>query len=156
MLISRRNALGRALQMQVARMSHRLTRLAERPVFCDAHSLFGPATQRVDLASMRLQRALPERLARDEQRVAHSGERLAQAGPLMIERANGKIGLLASRLDDLSPVAILARGYSAAFKTDGRTVVSKVSQVAIGDALLVRVSDGRIECTVEGVEREGS
>lgn len=154
LLASRRRALGRALLTQLDRMTHRLTRLAERPVFCDPHALFGAATQRVDLASMRLQRALPERIARDRQSVAHTGERLGKAGPLIIERAGARIGLLAARLDDLSPVAILSRGYSASFTDAGRTVVSRVAQVSRGDRMLVRVSDGRIDCTVEGVEKE--
>lgn len=151
---SRRSALARALQMQVARVAHRVTRIAERPVFTDPAAILGTVGQVIDLAGMRLHRALPEKIARDTQRLVHASERLAQAGPLVLERANGHVGLLASRLDDLSPVAILARGYSASFLGDGKTVVRSTSQVKQGDRLLVRVSDGRIGCTVEGIDVE--
>ena len=65
-----RRALGRALQQRVATAAHRVTRIAERPSFCDARAVLGPAAQALDLAAMRLQRALPTRLERDEERVA--------------------------------------------------------------------------------------
>jgi len=153
-LSSRRSALARALQMHVARSAHRVARLAERPAFADPHSLLGPAAQAMDMASMRLRRALPEQMARDERRLDYARGRLAQAGPLAVERAGVRVGLMAARLDDLSPVAILARGYSASFLDSDRSVVRSVRQVAPGDRMSVQVSDGRIRCAVEDIESE--
>ena len=51
------------------------------------------------------------------------------------------------KLDALSPLSVMSRGYSVAQK-DGRTV-SSVSDVEVGDVITVRVSDGSIQSVVE-------
>ena len=51
------------------------------------------------------------------------------------------------KLDALSPLSVMSRGYSVAQK-DGRTV-SSVSVVEVGDVITVRVSDGSIRSVVE-------
>ena len=50
------------------------------------------------------------------------------------------------KLEALSPLSVMARGYSVAQK-NGKTV-AEISAVSIGDAITVRVSDGRIDATV--------
>ncbi len=147
-LMRERRALGRALQARVQSASHRVARIAGRPAFCDPHALLGPVAQTVDMARVRLEAALPQRLARDAQRVSHARARLATVGTVITERAAARVGLGAARLEDLSPLAILARGYAAGFAEDGRTVIRSVGQVAPGDRMIVRVSDGHIGCTV--------
>ncbi len=151
-----RRAIARALQARVDRLGHQISRLAERPVFTDPYAILGPAAQRIDAAGARLERALPERIARERQRMGFAHDRLASVGPRITERAAAKLGLAAARLEDLSPLAILARGYSASFADDGRTVVRSVGQVSAGDRLYVRVSDGRIGCVVTDTAEGGT
>lgn len=55
---------------------------------------------------------------------------------------------LCAKLDAMSPLKILARGYSVATK-DGR-IITDVSAVEKGDMINVRVSNGEIECEVKG------
>lgn len=54
---------------------------------------------------------------------------------------------LCARLDTLSPLKMLSRGYSIA--SSGGAVVTSVSQVAKGDVLNVHVSNGDLACTVD-------
>ena len=110
--------------------------------------MLGPITQRLDYTGMRLSRAIPERLSRDTQRVEYLGGRIVRIGPRLTERHQARFGMAAARLEDLSPLAILARGYSASFTDDGQTVVKSIGQVVAGDRIRVRVSDGRIVATV--------
>jgi exodeoxyribonuclease VII large subunit len=58
------------------------------------------------------------------------------------------VGLLA-RLESLSPLATLARGYAIVRQTETKEVVNSVSQVSPGDRLSVRVTDGAFEAKVE-------
>lgn len=154
LLIRERRALGQALQARVASAAHRVARLAERPVIAEVSAVLGPAAQAIDIARIRLERAIPERVARDAQRVAHSRERLMALGPRTTEKARAAVGMAAARLEDLSPLGILARGYSASFTADGHTVVRSTDQVAKGDRMIVRVADGRIGCSVTDVDVE--
>ena len=61
----------------------------------------------------------------------------------------------AARLHDLSPLAILSRGYAVCFAADGRTVVKTPQQVSPGDDVGVRVGGGFIDCTVKSTRTEG-
>ncbi len=53
----------------------------------------------------------------------------------------------AARLDALSPLAVLARGYAIASSADGR-VIADAAEVPPGDAIDVRVQHGVIAATV--------
>ncbi|MGQ9492815.1 MAG: exodeoxyribonuclease VII large subunit [Anaerolineae bacterium] len=53
------------------------------------------------------------------------------------------------RLQALSPQSILNRGYAVVSHRDTGTVVRSIAQVASGDALDVRVSDGHFASTVD-------
>ena len=57
---------------------------------------------------------------------------------------------LCAKLDAMSPLKILARGYSVASK-DGK-IISDVSDVGKGDVINVRVSGGNIKCEVTNVK----
>ena len=55
---------------------------------------------------------------------------------------------LAQRLNALSPLATLERGYSISRKTDGAVLTSS-EQVSIGDRVEIQLADGHLTCRVE-------
>ena len=57
-----------------------------------------------------------------------------------------------AKLDALSPLKVLSRGYSAALKND-KIIVSK-NDVVSGDKIELILSDGRIGCTVDDILEE--
>jgi len=61
-----------------------------------------------------------------------------------VEAARGK-------LDALSPVKVLERGFSLTQRADGR-IVTRASDVAPGDELRVRLREGSIDATVDAVK----
>ena len=48
----------------------------------------------------------------------------------------------------LSPLSVLARGYAVCWNDDRSTVVRRASQVAAGDRVRVRLSEGELQCEV--------
>ena len=56
-----------------------------------------------------------------------------------------KLAEMAAKLDALSPLKVLARGYTVA-RTKDKTIRS-TEDVALGDTLSLQVSDGKIHCT---------
>ena len=54
---------------------------------------------------------------------------------------------LAQRLNALSPLATLQRGYSISRKTDGE-VLSSTEQVSVGDRVEIQLADGHLACRV--------
>lgn len=61
-------------------------------------------------------------------------------------REAARFAAAAGKLDALSPLKVLARGYSIA-KTDDR-IIKSVSELNTGDRITLRLSDGEKECEV--------
>jgi exodeoxyribonuclease VII large subunit len=68
--------------------------------------------------------------------------------------AQGRIGALAARIDGLSPLAVLGRGYAVAWDASRTRIIRDASTVAIGDQVSVTLERGRIEATVTTTEAE--
>ena len=77
--------------------------------------------------------------------------RLGSAARRRLARAEARLADAATRLDGLSPLTILGRGYAIATQKDGRVVRSN-EDVAIGDELTLRLGRGRLVARVEGRE----
>lgn len=60
-----------------------------------------------------------------------------------------RLARLAALLEGLSPLNVLARGYSLTTREDGVTVVRCADDVVVGERLLTRLSRGRITSRVE-------
>ena len=64
-----------------------------------------------------------------------------------ITRKNQQFIAAVSKLDAMSPLKVLSRGYAMAQNQD-REVLRSVKQVQSGDNISITVSDGRIDATV--------
>lgn len=67
-----------------------------------------------------------------------------------LEKRKEKIASLAARLDALSPLAVLGRGYSLTRTPEG-IVVRAASEVAPGQTVITKLGQGAIECRVDKV-----
>ncbi|MCL6636227.1 MAG: exodeoxyribonuclease VII large subunit, partial [Peptococcaceae bacterium] len=68
--------------------------------------------------------------------------RLAQGVRGAVEQEKGRLAVLAGRLQALSPLATLARGYSICTTPDGKRVISDAGSLEPGDRLAVRLHRG--------------
>ena len=69
--------------------------------------------------------------------------RLESAARRRLARAEARLADSAVRLDGLSPLTILGRGYAIATRADGRALRS-ADEVAVGDAVGIRLGRGRL------------
>lgn len=167
-------SLGAALHARLEREDMRLARLAEREVFANPVCLLSDAAQSVDSLAERLPLAIPRALEKDRLLLGHCASRMAAAAPAQLSRRESQVGALrsrlayqgdtmlsrfetrfgmnASRLNDLSPLSVLARGYAMARNEEGG-IVKSVEGVAPGDEVLLVVHDGEMRCTVEETKK---
>jgi exodeoxyribonuclease VII large subunit len=89
-------------------------------------------------------------IARERASLARVGDRLGATWNAMLERRVAAIASATARLDALSPLKVLARGYAIATREDGRAV-RDAGDVAPGDALRVRVARAELDAEVRGV-----
>lgn len=71
-----------------------------------------------------------------------------------VERKKRRYVELTAKLDAMSPLKVLTRGYAMA-QTEDRQVIRSVKQVKSGDTITVQVSDGRISATVNDGKGNG-
>ena len=119
-----------AMQAQLAIRREHITRLAARPVMQSPLGYF--AERRIAL----------DRLS----------ERLNAAAQRRTMAARETFSRLSAKLDALSPLKVLARGYMITTAQSGR-VIKRVSDVAPGELVTMQVQDGSIHCTVNRTER---
>ena len=100
-------------------------------------------------------RLTPSGLRRD---VESNGRRLRAAGSGLeagirnsLRRDQERLTSLGRRLHLLSPLGTLRRGYAILLRPDGQ-VVSRAGEARSGEALLVRLHDGRLHVHVEAKE----
>ncbi|MBQ1406074.1 MAG: exodeoxyribonuclease VII large subunit [Oscillospiraceae bacterium] len=133
-----RAALEGMRASMLASMRQRLTRSRQQLTGLSASPMLRNPMNYLQECRLRL-----DKLTGDFRRV---GTRLLQA------RRQGLIRLSAS-LDAMSPLKVLARGYSMTADADGR-LISSVTEVSPGQSLTILVSDGRIRAAVERTEGE--
>jgi exodeoxyribonuclease VII large subunit len=125
-----RERLELALRRRVTEQRERLHFLAERPCLSRPSDLVDERRQRVDDLSAAMERAALERLREARHRVA----------------------VLSGRLDALSPLRVMGRGYAAVEKLPERRVVRVAAEVEAGDRVGIRFHDGSLVTRVEAVE----
>jgi exodeoxyribonuclease VII large subunit len=116
--------------------------------------LLEPRRRRVERARERLLGGMDALLAR-RRRGAAVGERLTRAMRVRADAEHGRLAGLAGRLDALSPLSTLRRGYAVPLSGDGH-VLRKVDEFTPGRRFVLRVVDGRVDCEAAGdPERDG-
>lgn len=83
-------------------------------------------------------------------RVDYATRAFINAAQMQLGKADRKLGTLIGKLDALSPLKVLSRGYGIPQKQGD--VVKSVNDVEQGDEIKLRMSDGTVVCTVEGKE----
>lgn len=106
------------------------------------------ARQRLDQFATRPAFRRPLQRIHDlEQRLDDTAARLARAAKLRLSHAREKLAAVSARLETLSPLQVLARGYSLTHTTDG-LLVRDPTGLRPGDVLLTRVAEGTIRSLV--------
>ena len=84
--------------------------------------------------------------------ILESRRRLGQNMKHHIELQRQKIMGILGKLDSLSPLSILQRGYSITRKLPFLQILSDVNQVRVGDKIEVKLHRGKLFCGVERTE----
>jgi exodeoxyribonuclease VII large subunit len=177
-LATQSHRLERAARFQLLLARQRLTRLpvsrAEGRMAARLHQL----EQRVDELSFRMEAEVSSNLREHSstvneltaavlrhdprQALAEARESLAVCRTHLerslertLHRSVARLGALDARLHSLSPLAVLDRGYALVLDANGALVRSP-SQVARGDTVTTRLSDGAFISRVESTESNKS
>jgi exodeoxyribonuclease VII large subunit len=97
-----------------------------------------------DLADRRVLRVPLERIREQERKLDETAERLHRAARQRLVQLRERLESEAARLEGLSPLNVLSRGYSLTRTESDGVVVRSPEQVGPGDRLVTFVQHGRI------------
>ena len=163
--------LERASRYRLLMARNRLTELAQHGAFMRMRDLLGRRGQRLDELTFRLAAGFRQSLREYRRRLDIASARVRHfdfrrslaitrtkldAGASTLQRAmqarlardRALLEQLTGKLNALSPVKILDRGYALVFDAEGR-LVKDATQVATGDRISARVSRGTITAEVK-------
>jgi exodeoxyribonuclease VII large subunit len=89
-------------------------------------------------------------LARTRGRLLAADAHLQGAVRRRRDRAAARVAAAAARLDALSPLAVLGRGYAVCWTGDRSAIVRRASDVATGARVRVTLQEGELDCEVRG------
>ena len=104
-------------------------------------------TARTQLAALESRRVLARPLDRIHEQAAHVdalSDRLLRAATNRVTTAQNQFTQVSRQLDALSPLKVLARGYSITESNESSTVIRTIEHVSEGDTIKTRVTDGEI------------
>lgn len=113
------------------------------------------AARRVELERLgdRAERAAAATLRRRRDGFAQQQVLLEHQRTTLTASARRSLALLAARLESLSPLRVLARGYAVALDPDG-TALHAPDSLTVGDSIHLRLHRGALDCTVTALHPE--
>ena len=99
----------------------------------------------------RLSDALEDRVDRQGRRLRGHADGLRLRATRVVERRRARVERVAGRLEALSPLGVLARGFAVARAADGRALARR-DAFTVGEAFELLLTDGRVIARTESIE----
>jgi exodeoxyribonuclease VII large subunit len=97
-------------------------------------------------------RDVRRRLAPIRRRLDAGDGRLRVAGSRTHDARARALASLAGRLETLSPLAVLGRGYAVCWNADRTAIVRSTAELSIGEDIRVTLQDGELTCGVHKID----
>jgi len=140
--------LSRIFARRFARDRETTTRLGSRLGAAHPRARIARDAGKIHALQARLGEIVRTRLALERGELVEVRARLLDATRTRFVEQRGGVSDLAGRLDAMSPLKVLARGYAIATRTKDGRAVREASEVAPGDDVHVRVSGGGFDAKV--------
>jgi exodeoxyribonuclease VII large subunit len=172
MIAALRDRLALAMRGRLSELQNRFLEMRSSVASSAPHRKAHRARQRLDELLHLMELAMGRQIK--ERRLAHEAllRKLSQLNPrsimsagrgqlellesrlrssmrVLMERKRGGLSVAAGKLESMSPLSVLARGYAIAFDSRNR-IIKRASDVRIGERIRVRVAEGEMHCTKEG------
>ena len=83
--------------------------------------------------------------------IAFLAQRLERQMMVLADSRRRRLAAIAAQLAQLSPLAILGRGYSIVVRARDGAILRKAADAQLDEEILARLSEGQLRCTVKGV-----
>lgn len=139
------------IQRLISQRAQRVDELDRRVVACNERMLQAKRKKLLELSKRLGENNMELKLARSRHRHHLLAERLNRGWQDAAGRFQSRLAKVQAKLEQLSPLAVLQRGYALVQTADGR-LIRESSEAAVGDRVSIRVNRGRLESTVTRID----
>lgn len=170
--------LRQALQRRAQRGRERHAALERSLALAGPRRSLLQHTQRLDMLRERLLRSADARLSRSREQKAvlhhrlqrfHPRDSVAAARQRTDSMRRELMGAMQARLqekrsryvseirhlDALSPLKVMSRGYSLVYDEAEEHLIKSLTEVELGDLVVIKMNDGQLNCQVWGMKEDG-
>lgn len=175
-LRQREQVLQQGLQHRLAQARERLRRLTQSTALKQPQRALLQHAERLDTLQSRLQARMASRreltaakhdrlhqrlmryhpqenLLYARRRQSEAERLLRQTMAALLKEKSQQLGYGIRQLDALSPLKVMARGYSLVYDEQGKRLIKSLDEVEPGDMIKVKVTDGELDCQVWGMRK---
>jgi exodeoxyribonuclease VII large subunit len=174
----RRSRLTRAIKERVITEKNRLSHMQKSYAFRYPKQLYQQKEQQLDRAFDGLQKEAKRVIEKkhhhlvklttflshyhpasqvrlQNERYMRAAKHIQKVMAIVLEKNEQQFSSMLSKLESLSPLRIMDRGYSIVYQQDYQKLVKSVDHVNNGDLVKVQLQDGVLDCHIEGIRRNG-
>ncbi|WP_322925042.1 exodeoxyribonuclease VII large subunit [Paenibacillus campi] len=174
-LVQIRRQLHQGLLRLSQRQRERLNRLRRSPVLLHPKRQLVQHMTRLDMLERRLTASLLRRSHVQRERLGRMSQRLARHNPQeqliyarrrtdaarrqlelrmqqILRQKQQQLGFGLKQLDALSPLKVMARGYSLVYDEPEQQLIKSVKQVTPGEIIKVHLQDGQLQCNIWSIK----
>ncbi len=145
--------MQKAMEQRLSLLSQRLSLYENARVLKSPVIYFEDRQIALDRMTERLGSAMSRRLSQEEMTLQRRRERLPLAFDAAMNVKQRTFGAMVSRLDAMSPLKVLSRGYSITVNSRGEAVKS-AKELSPGDHITIRLHAGKVKAQVEELLEE--
>ncbi len=176
-LVHLERRMAKSLGAMLAKAKERWQHAARSPYFTQPRRSLLVQAERLDRLRDTLQYRMLAGLSRTKERLSRLNGRLNSVNPIqqaafarkrissathgleqamngIVRQRQSQFGSLVRHLDALSPLKVMARGYSLAYDEKEKTLIRTINDVQPGDLIRVRLTDGKLDCQIWGIHGE--
>lgn len=176
-LVHLEQKIAKSLTLLLGKSRERLQHAARSPYFTQPRRSLLIQAEQLDRLRQTLQYRMQAEQARAKERLSRLTGRLNAASPMQqaafarkrMDSARRRLDLTMSgiwrerynqfgstvrHLDALSPLKVMARGYSLVYDEQHKKLIRTINEVQPGDLIKVRLADGKLDCQIWGIHGE--
>lgn len=141
--------MGRTMYRDIQQRHQRHRQAAQSLWRCDPRTIWGQRHQRLLSLEARLRATCGPQFDSRRADLTQTSAALRKAVTEQLRSCRMQVGTLAARMDAMSPVKVLGRGYAIVLHEATGRAVREPSEVQPGDRLDIRVAKGQLKATAE-------